>query len=76
MIKTAAIDIEKFDNGITSTWYSEDAVITPKSRRVALEGSEANCIGTEIWEDLKDIFAASGENKITITLNYEVIKED
>ena len=70
MVKKAEIRIERFGNGISSCWSNAETN-EELSRQVALNGSEAKCIGEEIWADIVEFLEAKKTNKVVLKIEYD-----
>ena len=69
---TSEIIIEKLDNGITIQW-SDIARKYDIVRKVALDGSEPEGIGKEVWKDILDVLTKETTQKVQVTLEYKAI---
>jgi hypothetical protein len=71
MIKEAKIEIEQFDNGITARWEDADGNYDP-TKSLAEKGKEAECIGKEIWGDVREILSTQPTDKVIIKVQYVI----
>lgn len=68
MVKKVEIAIEKFNEGITLRWRDLESKVLP-SKRLAINGNEAEAVGEEIWGDISELLD-DGAEKLNINIEY------
>lgn len=74
MATKVKIEVERFDEGITTRWYDvsgEEA----STKSLATNGREHAIIGQDIWTDVTEIMDKELTDKVVIRIEYEAITQ-
>lgn len=69
----AKIKIERYDNGISLKWQSQDA---DDQSEVALDYDKEKAVGKMIWDDIKNVMNAALCDEVEMTIEYKAVKEN
>ena len=69
MVRKVEIVVEKFNEGITVRWNDEEGGVR-SVKTLAPEGSEAKAIGNILFNDIDDVFDASGSDTVKLKIEY------
>ena len=71
MVHNAKMVVEKFDRGITIRWNDTENN-EQSSKTLAVNGQEAIALGGEIWKDIQSILDSTNNDKVIVTVNYDL----
>lgn len=66
--------VEEFENGITVKWrdLEKDGDCT---KMIASEEEKFHAIGREIWGDIENLFKNSNNDRVRLTIQYELLED-